>query len=172
MKEYWEEQMTDALANSFLGEKVSFETLNAITGKVIIPANRKITKTLLRKLVGMRDELAPPSSPIHDCIRESIVRFGRSAVSWFRKAAEQGHADAQRNLALCYQNGDGIEVDLVQAFAWLQLAADQAVGNPSVNPTGWVQEQADAVAALLSHELLGNARGLYLDYKRKYPTKQ
>ena len=29
------------------------------------------------------------------------------AVAWFRRAAEQGHAEAQHNLGACYQLGDG-----------------------------------------------------------------
>jgi len=30
---------------------------------------------------------------------------------WYKKAAEQGHASAQYNLAVCYENGTGVEKD-------------------------------------------------------------
>ena len=46
-------------------------------------------------------------------------------MSWFRKAAEQGHADAQYQLGLSYANGEGVPEDDVQAYAWLNLASVQ-----------------------------------------------
>jgi TPR repeat protein len=47
------------------------------------------------------------------------------AVKWFQKAADQGHADAQVNLAHCYEHGLGISKNKGQALIWLQKAADQ-----------------------------------------------
>ena len=46
------EQLTEALSNILLGEKLQFEIVNSQTGEIIIPAHRKITKTLLRKVAG------------------------------------------------------------------------------------------------------------------------
>ncbi len=44
----------------------------------------------------------------------------------YRKAAEQGHANAQNSLAICYENGTGVEkIDLTKAVEWYRLAADQ-----------------------------------------------
>ena len=40
------------------------------------------------------------------------------AVECFRKAAEQGLAEAQANLGMCYDNGNGVEQDFTQAFTW------------------------------------------------------
>jgi uncharacterized protein len=45
------------------------------------------------------------------------------AVKWYRKAAEQGNADAQSNLGLMYYNGYGVPQDYVQAHTWFNLAA-------------------------------------------------
>jgi TPR repeat protein len=45
------------------------------------------------------------------------------AVSWFRKAAEQGHASAQHNLGSMYLNGVGVRQDFDQSYAWFNLAA-------------------------------------------------
>ena len=42
------EQLTEALSNILLGEKIPLDVVNSETGEIIIPANRKITKTLLR----------------------------------------------------------------------------------------------------------------------------
>ena len=47
------------------------------------------------------------------------------AVSWYRKAAEQGSASAQFNLSNMYARGEGIPEDRVQAYAWLSIAAAQ-----------------------------------------------
>ncbi len=49
----------------------------------------------------------------------------KEAVFWFRKAAEQGLAEAQNNLAMSYYEGKGIEKDVVLAYMWVSLAANQ-----------------------------------------------
>ena len=49
----------------------------------------------------------------------------RQAVSWYRKAAEQGDPDAQYNLGVRYDTARGIEKDTQQAVAWYRKAADQ-----------------------------------------------
>ena len=47
------------------------------------------------------------------------------AASWYRKAAEQGHAEAQHNLGIFYSTGIGVKEDLVQAASWYRKAAEQ-----------------------------------------------
>ena len=42
-----------------------------------------------------------------------------------RLAAEQGRADAQTNLGISYNLGEGVEKDDEQAVHWFQLAAKQ-----------------------------------------------
>ena len=49
----------------------------------------------------------------------------REAVSWFRKAAEQGHAKAENQLGECYRDGHGVEPDLSEAVRWFEKAAEQ-----------------------------------------------
>src|SRR6266498_2781952 len=49
------DQLTEALSNILLGEKIPLDVVNSETGEIIIPANRKITKTLLRKLASVYD---------------------------------------------------------------------------------------------------------------------
>ena len=46
------------------------------------------------------------------------------AVKWF-KAAEQGNAEAQCLLGICYEHGDGVEQDKAEAVKWFQKAAEQ-----------------------------------------------
>ena len=45
------------------------------------------------------------------------------AIEWYRKAADQGDADAQYNIGLCYANGDGLEEDMTMAMEWYRKAA-------------------------------------------------
>ena len=44
-----------------------------------------------------------------------------------RRSAEQGWADAQTNLGLCYDNGEGVSQDYRQAVYWYRKAAEQGV---------------------------------------------
>ena len=57
------EQLTEALSNILLGEKIPLDVVNSETGEIIIPANRKITKTLLRKLATVYDRIEIDPSP-------------------------------------------------------------------------------------------------------------
>ncbi len=70
-----QEQLTEALSNILLGEKIPLDVVNSESGEVIIPANRKITKTLLRKLAGVYDRIAIDPSPIRNKINEIIGTF-------------------------------------------------------------------------------------------------
>ena len=45
------------------------------------------------------------------------------AFKWFRLAAEQGYSEAQFSLGVCYENGDGVAVDFIEAYKWFLLAA-------------------------------------------------
>jgi DNA-directed RNA polymerase subunit beta len=74
-KEELTEQLTEALSNILLGEKIPLDVVNAQTGEIIIPANRKITKTLLRKLASVYDHVDIDPSPIRNKIREIISQF-------------------------------------------------------------------------------------------------
>ena len=41
------------------------------------------------------------------------------------KLAEQGYANAQYNLGVCYYNGEGVERDYEQAVYWYEKTAEQ-----------------------------------------------
>jgi DNA-directed RNA polymerase subunit beta len=69
------EELTEKLSNILLGEKIPLDVVNAETGEIIIPANRKITKTLLRKLAMVYDHIEIDPSPIRIKIREIIGEF-------------------------------------------------------------------------------------------------
>ncbi len=70
-----QEQLTEALSNILLGEKIPLDVVNSETGEIIIPANRKITKTLLRKLASVYDKIEIDPSPIRNKINEILGAF-------------------------------------------------------------------------------------------------
>jgi DNA-directed RNA polymerase subunit beta len=70
-----QDQLTEALSNILLGEKIPLDVVNSETGEIIIPANRKITKTLLRKLATVYDRIEIDPSPIRNKINEIIGQF-------------------------------------------------------------------------------------------------
>jgi len=47
------------------------------------------------------------------------------AVKWWRKAGEHGNADAQYNLAGCFEKGEGVMRNFVEAYKWAKRAAAQ-----------------------------------------------
>ena len=55
-------QLTESLSNILLGEKIPLNVTNSETGDVIIPSNRKITKTLLRRLASVHRFIEIPPS--------------------------------------------------------------------------------------------------------------
>ncbi len=69
------DQLTEALSNILLGEKIPLDVVNSETGEIIIPANRKITKTLLRRLATVYDRIEIDPSPIRNKINEIIGQF-------------------------------------------------------------------------------------------------
>ena len=67
----------------------------------------------------------------HTLAQERLESFKQASieesdkVKRIRKAAEQGIAWAQNDLALCYENGSGVKKDCVEAVLWYRKAADQ-----------------------------------------------
>ena len=51
---------------------------------------------------------------------------------YFKKAAEHGHAEAQFNLAVLYENGEGIDKDVTKAIALYCNSAEQGDSDAQV----------------------------------------
>jgi len=94
------EDLTDALSNILLGEKIPLDVVNMKSGDLIIPANRKITKTLLRKLAANYEHIEIDPSPIRIKIMGIIDNF--------RNKFSDAEADKQRSLE---RAGSGEELD-------------------------------------------------------------
>ena len=60
----------------------------------------------------------------------------QEAAKWFRRAAEQGYAEAQYNLGRMYDYGQGVPQDQQEAVRWYRLAADQGLAAAQHNLGG------------------------------------
>ena len=100
------DNLTDALANILLGEKIPLDVKNGETGDVIIPANRKITKTLLRKLSQVSKHIEIDPSPVRIKIME--------VVKSFQAKFDEIEADRDRRIKAVEQ-GDDIEQGVIKS---------------------------------------------------------
>ncbi|MEE9367658.1 MAG: DNA-directed RNA polymerase subunit beta [Pontiella sp.] len=94
------EDLTEALSNILLGEKIPLDVMNTESGDIIIPANRKITKTLLRKLAASYEHVEIDPSPI----RIKIMGI----IDDYRNKFTEAKADKDRSLD---RAGSGEEMD-------------------------------------------------------------
>ena len=62
-----------------------------------------------------------------------MVKDESEAVSWYRKAAEQGNANAQYSLGLCYYLGTGVVKNEVEGYKWILLSIAQGYENARKN---------------------------------------
>jgi DNA-directed RNA polymerase subunit beta len=99
------EELTQALSNILLNEKIPLDVVNAETGEIIIPANRKITKTLLRKLASVYDHIEIDPSPIRIKIREIISTFENK----FEQLKNEKDMEMER-----VESGDDIDPGIVK----------------------------------------------------------
>jgi len=120
-----------AVANLKKGQII---TSDAWFGRVVLNANGeiKVDDVSYRSDVDFQHEFntvaattnpaepssSQPNSPL------SQVDIPKD-VKLFQKAADQGDADAQLKLGVCYVNGNGVSVDKGEAAKWFRKAADQ-----------------------------------------------
>ena len=55
----------------------------------------------------------------------SVAQDYQEAVKWYRKAAEQGYAEAQYELGNCYEKGWSVAQDYQEAVKWYRKAAEK-----------------------------------------------
>ena len=74
-------------------------------------------------------------------------------IDEIRKAARQGDADAQYQLGIMYNKGEDVSQDVVTAYAWFSLAADQgnagAERNRDVTAKEFTAEQCKKAQAIV-----------------------
>ena len=78
------------------------------------------------------DQTIRSSNASHDRLQKaaillkSVAEDGdcnkQESFTWFKLAAEQGHASAQQNLGTCYERGEGVAVNKKEAKKWYAMA--------------------------------------------------
>ena len=105
--------------------------------------------------------LAMPASA--QTIEDAAAAYQRGdlagALTQYRRLAKQGLANAQYNLGVMYDNGEGVPEDAVYAYAWLSIAAAQ--GNT------YAKEGKELVAKLMTQAQITEAQ----KRSRKYWTR-
>jgi hypothetical protein len=81
-----------------------------------------------------------------------MARDQKQAAYWYQQAADNGHAEAQFNLARLYSSGEGVKRDEEQAARWVSASATQGFGPAQAN----------------FGERYANGRGVPQDDKRAY----
>lgn len=99
------EDLTESLSNILLGEKIPLDVSNSESGEVIIPANRKITKTLLRKLAAAYDHIEIDPSPIQIKIQAIISEFGHKFSE-----LDMDHSQSQDRV----ESGDEVDPGMIK----------------------------------------------------------
>ncbi len=62
-----------------------------------------------------------------------VSRDVATSIKLWTRAARAGLAIAQNALGACYLNGDGVDVDIIEAWAWFHLAAEGGLAVANVN---------------------------------------
>ena len=65
--------------------------------------------------------------------RKGVVKDNVEAAKWYRKAAEQGHIEAQYRLGMMYGDGRGVTQDYTEAVKWFLKAAEQGNAEAQFN---------------------------------------
>jgi len=105
------------------------------------------------------------AGPFEDGLTAYERKDYAEAVKWYRLAAAQGDADAQYNLGVMYDNGQGVVQDYAEAVKWYRLAAAQGdadaqynLGVMYDNGQGVVQDYTEAVKWYRLAAAQGNAK--------------
>ncbi len=106
MSDRLREELTESLSNILLGEKIPLDVKDGSTGDTIIPANRKITKTLLRRLASVSRHIEIDPSPV----RIKIMEIVKSYQAKF----DELESDRERKVSAVEQ-GEDIEQGVIKS---------------------------------------------------------
>lgn len=83
------------------------------------------------------------------CFQRAVAAYKAEnfseAVLWCRKAADQGHALAQRNLGFCYEFEIGVTQDDAQAVLWYRKSVEHGDSEGQNAVKGITRDDAQAV---------------------------
>ena len=116
-----QELLSQAAESGYTPAMISIATLYTLESKThtrtveAAPTNR-FRNALTTSLIKLRD----PKTVALTIFDQNLM----SAMVWWRRAAKRGSRQAQYELALCFRDGRGVEVDLSKALYWMRQAAE------------------------------------------------
>ena len=69
--------------------------------------------------------MAEDEAKFFEWSEKASEQINKESFERYKKAAEQGDVEAQYNLGLMYEFGDGVEEDFDQAVKWFEKAAER-----------------------------------------------
>ncbi len=98
-----------------------------------------------------------------------VPQDDEQAVAWYRKAAEQGLAEAQNNLGLMYEYGSGgVPQDYAQAHMWYNLATDAS----DASLRNLAAKNREIVAAKMTPAQIAEAQRMAREWMQSHPSKR
>ena len=134
-----------------------YEDAKAAYNKGDYAAVRRLLSSFILALAGNSD--AQHNLGVMYDNGQGVTQDYAAAMSWYRKAAEQGDAYAQTNLGVMYYSGRGVPQDYVQAHMWWSLAAAKGDADAINN--------LDQIAAKMTPAQIAEAQKLAREWKPK-----
>ena len=143
------------VARSYSDSQGGPYTLSVRRGSIDPPSRdvAQLDVAQLRQIAGQGD--APAQTELGERYkdgRDGVQQDDGEAVTWFRRAVEQGHAGGQSNLGFMYATGRGVAQDDGEAVTWFRRAAEQGhargqsnLGFMYSNGRGVAQDDGEAV---------------------------
>jgi len=93
------------------------------SGGMGVPQDYREAEKWTRKAAGQGNSSAQNYlGEFYHSGKGAVQKDYKESAKWFRAAAEQGNASAQFNLSRQYCLGEGMPIDLEEAYSWLILA--------------------------------------------------
>ncbi len=113
------------------GHDQPFDLMRHLDGEIVFSLNKGIPDFSVN-YVDLIHASAKNEDTFHQymlarCFADGngVTKDEVAAFNWYRKAAEQGHDDAQNSLGVCYAKGVGVAKNEQEAVKWYCKAAEQ-----------------------------------------------
>lgn len=119
-----QELLCQAAESGYTPAMISIATLYTLESKThtrvveSAPTNR-FRNSLTASLIKLRDPKTIAVTIFDEDLKKAMV--------WWRRAAKCGSRQAQYELALCFRDGRGVQVDLTKALYWMRQAAESGL---------------------------------------------
>lgn len=114
-----------------------------VSAEVAVTYIKTLAQAELKEITSIADDQSLGASSLESVIspdeanQKGFEAFNKKeyleAMSWYRKAAQNGLAKAQHNIGVLYGNGLGVPKDDSEAMRWYQKAADQGYAPAQYN---------------------------------------